>query len=223
MARYYNEVAQGWYTRTINKGESSRFSEAWDAILKLLHPYVDPPISILDIGTGPGFPAAPMLGVYSWKTRIEERIPQNPLEAYYEWIPTEKIVVAIDISPNMLKVTRWGTTLENVIIMDGRHLGFHADFFDLVTCIGTFEYVDNLKPFLEEAKRVLVPNGLYLFNFFNQNYIEARNGGQYPRAVHNPFRVFRLMDDVGVPLVEFTTLREQREVLCLARNKSLSV
>jgi len=219
MARYYDDVADGWFQRA-RDGESSRFGVIWDAIVKLLAPYIEAPVMILDIGTGPGFPASLLKTTYGWECRLLEHIaPRHPIDSEWEFQPTGKQTIAVDLSPEMLKVTREHTTLEDVLVMDGRHLGFQESHFDLVSCIGVFEYVDNLKPYFEEARRVLCPDGLYLFSFFNAKYIEPRNGGQYPRAVHTPFRVFRLMNTEKVALVEFTTLREQREVLCLARNK----
>jgi len=52
--------------------------------------------------------------------------------------------------------------------MEGSALGFKTDSLDLVTAVGTFEFVADLRPILREVTRVLVPGGCVTFTCWNK-------------------------------------------------------
>lgn len=85
-----------------------------------------------------------------------------------------KFVFGIDISDQILKVAQSKMRDEKNItfcLMSGTNLAFKDDSFDVVLSIGTFEYVEDLTPFLQEARRILKPKGFLIFSVHNKDKI----------------------------------------------------
>jgi len=200
MAKYYNYAASSYIGRSL-RGESSQLGENWKAIATLLKPYEFGPYQrCLDIGTGVGFPGR------FFSTRMQ--------------------TIGIDVSLKMLQHYELLTQQNQVTgllqrgLMDARCLGFKSESFDLVTCIGLFEYVANPRYFFSEVWRILKPGGLYLFNFYNKGFIAARTGGPYPRAVHLPFKIWEMLREEGFGLPNCLPIRNYRDYFQLARKRS---
>ena len=88
----------------------------------------------------------------------------------------------IDISKRMLEQVKKKVIkfkLKGKIIKtikgDAEKLPFPSDFFDIVICIGMFEYypLGKVKTFLEEVKRVLKKEGNLIVDFPNKNNKEV--------------------------------------------------
>lgn len=108
----------------------------WEA-LKLLPEGAS--LRILDVGSGPG----------TWRRAICEERKCN--------------YVCIDLCESMVRKAAFPHQQSfQGVVGDAERLPFRTGVFDLVVSIHLMEYLDNLKSFAEEVKRVLVPNGLFL-------------------------------------------------------------
>jgi len=81
------------------------------------------------------------------------------------------LFVGVDLSHQMLQIAkaRCCTHSETAFLLqcDAEHLPFPVESFDIVTCLGLFEYVADLEPFLREFLRVTTPQGRLLFTCHN--------------------------------------------------------
>lgn len=71
-------------------------------------------------------------------------------------------VVGIDIGGEIRECKVWKHLLASFILGDGCKLPFKSEMFDAVVCCGALEHVYNERNFLEECRRVLKNNGLFL-------------------------------------------------------------
>lgn len=115
-------------------------------------------------------------------------------------------VVGVDISQNMVKVAKSDKSRANVnfLLADALSLCFAAGSFDICTCLGMFEYVNDLSPFLKEIKRVLKPEGLLIFSCHNKRKLFPRKTLQklYPRiAEHSLQQIQEQLNNADFQLI----------------------
>jgi ubiquinone/menaquinone biosynthesis C-methylase UbiE len=87
----------------------------------------------------------------------------------------------MDISGGMLMQCRKDNL--NVCLADSEKIPFKDETFDVVVCINMFQYIENPFIFLEEVKRVVQKNGLFVFDFKNLFSLRA--------FIHYFFKMFR--------------------------------
>ena len=105
-----------------------------------------------------------------------------------------KRVVGIDISERMIEMSLQNCADPRAffVVSDCTHNCFRKELFDAITSIGTFEYVSDLAPYLEEAHRLLKENGKFVFTCHNLF-------GWYP-GFKKHWAVFYSIDDLRVIL-----------------------
>ena len=142
MKRIYNKKAIRYNKRYIGAmGKYFRKLE-WDIVLNFGNfsgRY------ILDVGTGTG----------EFLLKISD---------------VSKMAIGIEVSARMMDIAK--SKLKDkknitLFLMDLRELGFKDCSFDIVTSIGTFECFSYLSHCLKEIKRVLKPDGLLIFTYWN--------------------------------------------------------
>jgi len=136
-AAYWNSIAD-LLSSTRMSTLSSEQSIYWEKVLTDIIPK-EPPLRILDIGTGSGFLAVML-------SRLGHE------------------VVGIDISPVMIQcayetASAFGQRIE-FRIMDSGDLDFADQSFDAVVCCELLSHLPDLRPTLDEAKRVLKNDGI---------------------------------------------------------------
>lgn len=75
-----------------------------------------------------------------------------------------KRVVGIDISSGLLNIAKHNYPKLEFHEMDMEHLDFPNESFDLAYSSLAIHYVDDWTPALKEARRILRPNGKYIFS-----------------------------------------------------------
>src|SRR5690606_9749531 len=70
-------------------------------------------------------------------------------------------VVGIDIDPDLIESSTHLCSRRNVTFLVGNcsAMPFESDSFDIVTCNAVLEYLPNFELFMEEARRILKPEG----------------------------------------------------------------
>lgn len=125
----------------------------WLAELRL------PGAKILDVGSGAG--------------RLEACFPNDRAQ----------FLVAVDLSLEMLRVFR-NRALDGarvgLVQCDAESLPFPERFFQSLICLGLFEYVTDMKPFLREFSRVIAPEGYLLFTCRNMHWMMTERDHGYP-------------------------------------------
>jgi SAM-dependent methyltransferase len=112
----------------------------------------------------------------------------------------------VDLSSQMVAAARRrrGTgSGRSFLCADALHLPFRDREFDLVTCIGLYEYVEDLAPHLAEARRVLAPDGAFVFTchtVYGATKANARADG-YRRAGHEAHAVAGAVARAGFAIV----------------------
>jgi len=76
-----------------------------------------------------------------------------------------KEVVGVDVSPKAIEMAqkKFGTDGLKFHLVDGLHLPFANDRFDLVVSFQVIEHIDDYNPYLTEIMRVLKDDGIALF------------------------------------------------------------
>ncbi|MBU4284612.1 MAG: class I SAM-dependent methyltransferase [Nanoarchaeota archaeon] len=105
----------------------------------------------------------------------------------------------VDISKSMLeqvkkKIIKFKLKSKVIKIIkgDAEKLPFHSDFFDIVICIGMFEYypLGKVKTFLEEIKRVLKKEGNLIVDFPNNNNKEVYEFQKKERSAGHEIHIY---------------------------------
>lgn len=118
------------------------------------------------------------------------------------------LVIGADISAEMLRTARGRAGSEaraRFVQCDGEFLPFSASSFDFVVCLGLFEYVNDISPYLEEFFRVTAPHGRLLFTCRNSNRL-APFRNSYSTAEHGGDEVERAVRHCGFELVKRETI-----------------
>ena len=99
---------------------------------------------------------------------------------------TARQVTGVDVSPRAIKAAKARPDAGEVDfrLIDGASLPFPDSSFDLVTAFQVIEHVDDVRPFLDEIRRVTAPDGTVLFTTPNAS-IRLDPG----MAPWNPFHV----------------------------------
>jgi len=139
---------------------------------------------LLDVGTGTG--------------RIAERALREEGAASAVGVDISNIVVRGDGGPTSL------SPAPSFALMDGAALGLRDDCVDVVTSIGTFEYVADMRPFLREFDRVLRPDGRVVFTVHNAAHRAERDGGPdgYDLTEHTRASLESQLADCGFRITE---------------------
>jgi ubiquinone/menaquinone biosynthesis C-methylase UbiE len=133
------------------------------------HLAVDPQWRVLDVGTGRG-----RFGAWFAKRGCS--------------------VVGVDVNPEMLEEAR--DTARRLGIESRFELrqtsaedlsSFSAGEFDVVLCMELFDHLPDLERALAEMKRVLAPQGLFLFTYVPSESLYGRLGNAY-RFLHSRLR-----------------------------------
>lgn len=108
------------------------------------------------------------------------------------------IVTGVDIAQRALEVARNHAAASGLSIRyvasPAEELPFEAHAFDVVTCFDVLEHVSDVEKVLVEARRVLRPGGVFLFDTINRSPLSAFvmvtlfEGllGAIPRGTHDP-------------------------------------
>jgi len=89
------------------------------------------------------------------------------------------VVVGTDYSEETVEYARENNYKANLTfkVMDCRDLKFNDGEFDLVTSFNLIEHIHGQEKFIQEVKRVLKPNGIFICSTPNTNIFNP--GGQY--------------------------------------------
>lgn len=81
-------------------------------------------------------------------------------------------IIGIDTSEKMIEIAKGKSkNIVNVkfLLMDANNLKFPPSYFDLVTAVGSLEFIDELPNLFEEINRVLRQGGKFIFTYFNND------------------------------------------------------
>ena len=118
------------------------------------------------------------------------------------------LVVGVDISGEMLRVARErmeGLSRTWFVQCDAESLPFQSASFDLLTCLGLFEYIADLEPFLREFFRVTAPQGHLLFTCHNLGSLLRLRNRNYSTVDHASDAVESAVRKCGYRLVRHVT------------------
>lgn len=120
-------------------------------------------------------------------------------------------VVGCDLSLGMLAQAEG----RDVVAADATASPFPSDAFDFVTAVGTFEYVNDLRPFLAECHRVLAPGGRLVFTAHHaEPLLRVRGNGQPAR--HTVGGIRRQLRATGFDLAAIESTFYANELVRLA-------
>jgi len=139
------------------------------------------------------------------------------------------VAFGLDLSTEMLKqVKNSGGGRIYLIKGDAENIPIKASSIDAVICIRAIYFLPNLEKALNDINRVLRPEGLFIFNFFNTSALRYRIGAFRikEQTIHNrPYKEmvnaieksnFKLVESVGyswLPYRLFKSLAQTPEVL----------
>jgi SAM-dependent methyltransferase len=194
MRRFYDSASARYGER--DEGVRQRFHNALE--LAWLDPLNFSGKSILDAGTG-----ACRLPQYLTKRRQSHRL-----------------CCGVDLSYEMLRIAARRAPSGTVLLQcDAENLPFADASFNFIVCLGLFEYVADLRPFLREFFRVLAPAGQLLFTCRNRDRWSEFAGGNYPVAYHDSASILHAISGSGLELLQRATIYhlEGRWIWALAR------
>jgi len=147
---FYDELHDLWYTATnhpvaLLRAENS-VRNPW--IIKKVEETFKSPVEILDVGCGAGLLTNALA-----------------LEGH--------AVTGIDLSIQSLRVAQKRDVTQKVhyLTANAYNLPFSKKSFDVVCAMDILEHVESPEKLIEEASRVLKPNGLFFFHTFNRNFL----------------------------------------------------
>lgn len=123
--------------------------------------------------------------------------------------PRCRFVIASDVSELMLsgaKLECDGVTNLVLVRHDALALPFRSGVFDLVTCYGLFEGVDNMMPFLREFRRVLRCDGLLLFTCANAEAWHRSPSPGIQKVLYRADDVNRFIENAGYSVIVHKTI-----------------
>lgn len=113
------------------------------------------------------------------------------------------LVTGIDPASLAIEAARGHAATQNLSIRfdvgAGEKLPYQSDAFDIVVCVDVLEHVEDLSKVFSEVRRVLRPDGLFLFDTINRNWLAvfalvtvAENIlGLVPKGTHDPAKFIR--------------------------------
>ncbi len=93
-------------------------------------------------------------------------------------------LTGVDISQKSIEIARNNIPEANLIVSPATKLPFKDRSFDFVFIIDTFCYIINFEDALREVKRVLKPDGTFIFNFGNKNWVLLNDNYYKTRKKH---------------------------------------
>jgi SAM-dependent methyltransferase len=112
----------------------------------------------------------------------------------------------LDVSPEALKYCALRGH-GNLVAADAAQTPFRAGYFDVITAIGLIEHLDNDIAFLQEAKRLLKPNGVLVLLTSSFPYLWSMHdtANEHKRRYYlRPLK--RMIQEVGFNTVRFSHL-----------------
>jgi malonyl-CoA O-methyltransferase len=118
-------------------------------VVELLKKENAAPTRLLDVGAGTGMLVRTLRGMF-----------------------TNATAIGIDLAIGMSRTARRNMkkdTSSHILTADAEFLPFRNEVFDLVISTSTFQWLMNLDEAFNEARRVLLPGGLFIFTLFGEN------------------------------------------------------
>lgn len=142
---------------------------------------------------------------------------KNPLKIFRGEVAR---VVGADIDPIVLV----NDELDEAHVIDGTHLPFEENCFDLAFSDYVLEHVEFPEPFLKEVYRVLKPGGIFFFRTPNRYHYVSLIAQYTPHWLHallaNRARI--LPGDAHEPYPTFHRLNTQKKIQTLANKVGFS-
>ena len=132
------------------------------------------PLALLDVGCGTGY----LTG------KVKDCFPQSR-------------IVGLDFAEGMLKMARCKRKDVSWVLADGNHLPFLGRRFDIVISNLAYQWAGDLSRAFSEARRVLLPNGVFACTLFGYNTCQE---------------LFQSLSEVKAGAVQFTRLPEAFQV-----------
>lgn len=117
-------------------------------------------------------------------------------------------VYGIDISNSALKTAQQNANNGNTsyLLADGESLCFKNNSFRGIIAIGTFEYVLDLEPFLDEIARVSTPGAQFVFSVHNEDsYSSLDRTSPVPTARYSISEIREILSKEGFVLESYHT------------------
>jgi SAM-dependent methyltransferase len=142
---------------------------------------------------------------------------KNPLKAFRGEVAR---VVGADIDPIVLN----NDELDESYVVDGTHLPFEENYFDIVFSDYVLEHVEFPEPFLREVYRVLKPGGSFFFRTPNRYHYVSVLAQHTPHWLHEfvSNRARGLSRDAHEPYLTYHRLNTKREIQTLAKKVGFS-
>lgn len=121
-------------------------------------------------------------------------------------------VYGIDIADRMIEVARRKNLKASFVLGNCLDIPFEDKFFNAVVTRGvliTHVGKDYSKQFIEEAKRVLIPGGLLVFDFVT-HYNKGEEEKFKQKAVFNQKQIMALLEKSGFRVIEFSGEEKNR-------------
>lgn len=133
-------------------------------------------------------------------------------------------VVGVDPSEGAIQAARVHATSNNLSIEyeigQAEYLEFEDEIFDIVVCVDVLEHVESLEKTIRQISRILKPDGLFLFDTINRNWLAKflvitaaeRIVGLLPRGAHDgnlfikPGELRKMFAETGLQTVNFAGL-----------------
>lgn len=109
-------------------------------------------------------------------------------------------IIGVDISPTAVQLANKELRDKaSFMLGDGEQLGIKSDTIDIVVCMGTFEYIDNLNPVLAEISRIISSSGHLIFSAHNARSFRDRASEtrSIPVAEHTRSELINVLDKHG--------------------------
>lgn len=175
IAGFYDEIAEAYLDRTV--GAMGVFLDLVEfAELAVMEVTA---ASVLDLGCGVG--------------RVAHFLRDKP-----------SLCCGLDLSQEMVRVATREHLREQTCFVcgDASNLPFPRQRFELVTCFGLYEYIEDLLPYLREAADVLRNGGTFIFTCHTvtgARYFNRR--GRYRRTGHRAEDVRAASQAAGLDIV----------------------
>jgi SAM-dependent methyltransferase len=142
---------------------------------------------------------------------------KNPLRVFRGEVAR---VVGVDIAPIVLG----NNELDESYVVDGTHLPFEENCFDIVFSDYVLEHVECPEPFLKDVLRVLKPGGSFFFRTPNKYHYVSLLALCTPHWYHELLsnRVRGLASDAHEPYPTFYRMNSKREIQTLANKVGFS-
>jgi len=110
--------------------------------------------------------------------------------AFSDYLPTEDII-GIDNAPTAIKFAQESGKKGTYKVMNMENLDFQENTFDVVTCSLSLFYFDesNMDKVLQEIKKVLKPNGKFIFSYKNLDHSKIQ---EYIATLDSTMKSFSL-------------------------------